>query len=73
MFIDQRFTKSIDASFSAPAEICRHLNGSIDLDHYVRIGREAHGTAIRGGSRSFAGMLRRFFGGLSPRRGAAAE
>jgi len=59
MFIDTRFTKSIDESSSAPAEIRRHLNGSIDLDYYVRIGREAHGTAVRGGGRSFAGIFRR--------------
>lgn len=73
MFIDTRFTKTIDQSSSAAVEIRRHLNGSIDLDHYVRIGREAHGAAVRGGSRSLTGIFRRCFSGLSPRRSAAAE
>lgn len=73
MFIDTRFTKAIDQSSAAPAEIRRHLNGSIDLNHYVQIGREAHGAAFRGWIRSAGGALRRFFGGLSPRRSAPAE
>lgn len=63
MFIDTRFTKAIDQSSAAPAEIRRHLNGSIDLYHYVQIGRAAHGSAVRGRLRSIAGMFRRFFGG----------
>jgi hypothetical protein len=73
MYIDPRFTKSIGESSSATTEIRRHLNGSIDLGHYVRIGREAHGATVRDGGRLFAGIFRRFFGGLSPRRGAPAE
>ncbi len=73
MFIDTRFTKTIDQSSSAPAEIRRHLNGSIDLDHYVRIGREAHGAAVRDGGRLVGAIFRRFFSALSARRSAAAE
>ncbi len=73
MFIDTRFTKSVEEKSSAAAEICRHLNGSIDLEHYVRIGREAHGAAVRGRGRSVAATFRRMFGGASVQRSAAAE
>lgn len=33
-------------------EIRRHPNGSIDLDHYARIGRALHGAAMRSAVRS---------------------
>lgn len=72
MFIDTRFTKSSDENSLVPAEIRRHRNGSIDLDHYVRIGREAHGVAFRGGVRSFARIFRHFFGHQASMRGAAS-
>jgi hypothetical protein len=73
MFIDTRFTKIIDQSSLAPAEIRRHLNGSIDLDHYVQIGREAHGAAFRARIRSLAERFQRFYRGLLAKRSAAAE
>lgn len=62
MYIDPRFTKAIGESSSATTEIRRHPNGSIDLGHYVRIGREAHGAAFRDQVRSVAGMFRQLFG-----------
>lgn len=72
MLIDPRFSKSIEEISQTTAEICRHsaeirrhANGAIDLDHYVRIGREAHGAAVRGGGRSFMRMFRRLFGGAA--------
>jgi hypothetical protein len=65
MLIDTRFTKNIEQSSAAPAEIRRHLNGSIDLDHYVRIGREAHGAAFRGWLRSIGEAFGRLFGGAA--------
>ena len=58
MFIDTRFARSAEEKTPVCAEIRRHKNGSIDLGHYVRIGREAHGAAVRGRARSIAGMLR---------------
>ena len=73
MYIDTRFAKNIDQSSSAPAEIRRHLNGSIDLNHYVQIGRAAHGAAFRGWMRSIGGILRRVICNAAAKRGAAAE
>lgn len=28
-------------------DVCRLPNGSIDIEHYVRIGRALHGSAVR--------------------------
>jgi hypothetical protein len=68
MFIDTRFTKCVEAKSLAAAEIRRHPNGSIDLDHYVRIGREAHGASIRGAAGRLVVTLRQFIGHLSLKR-----
>lgn len=68
MFIDTRFTKCVEAKSLATAEIRRHPNGSIDLEHYVRVGREAHGASVRGSARRLTVMLRQFIGHLSPKR-----
>lgn len=32
-------------------EIRRHANGSIDLEHYARVGRALHGAAMRSAAR----------------------
>ena len=60
MFINTQFTKSAEQKSPASAEIRRHLNGSIDLDHYVRIGRAAHGASVRDGFRTVTDKIRRF-------------
>jgi hypothetical protein len=38
-------------------EIRRHANGSIDVEHYARIGRALHGQAIRDAGRGLAFKL----------------
>ncbi len=60
MFINTQFPKSAEQKSLAAAEIRRHLNGSIDLDHYVRIGRAAHGASIRDGFRTVTEKIRWF-------------
>jgi len=37
------------------AEIRRHPNGSLDIEHYARIGRALHGQAVRGAGRTSFG------------------
>ncbi|NKB48027.1 MAG: hypothetical protein GKS02_01555 [Alphaproteobacteria bacterium] len=58
MYIGTKFTKRVEGKSPAPAEIRRHPNGAIDIDHYIRIGRAAHGAAVRDGGRLLAGWLR---------------
>lgn len=60
MFINTQFTKSVEQKSPASDEIRRHLNGSIDLDHYVRMGRAAHGASVRDGFRTVTGKIRQF-------------
>jgi len=60
MFINTQFTKSVEQNSPASAEIRRHQNGSIDLDHYVRMGRAAHGASVRDGFRTIVDKIRRF-------------
>ncbi len=60
MFINTQFTKSVEQNSPASDEIRRHLNGSIDLDHYVRMGRAAHGASVRDGFRTVTDKIRRF-------------
>jgi hypothetical protein len=65
MLIATRFAESVEAKSPANAEIQRHSNGSIDLDYYVQIGREAHGAAVRGWAQRIAGSFRRFISVIS--------
>ncbi len=60
MFINTQFTKSAEQKSPASDEIRRHQNGSIDLDHYVRMGRAAHGASVRDGFRTIVDKIRRF-------------
>ena len=60
MFINTQFKRSVEQKSPAAAEIRRHLNGSIDLDHYVRMGRAAHGASVRDGFRTVTDKIRRF-------------
>ena len=60
MFINTQFTTSVEQNSPTSDEIRRHLNGSIDLDHYVRMGRAAHGASVRDGFRMIVDKIRRF-------------
>lgn len=68
MLIATRFAEDVEAKSPASAEIQRHSNGSIDLDYYVQIGREAHGAAVRGWARRIAGRFRRFIRDLQQKQ-----
>ncbi|MCZ6511351.1 MAG: hypothetical protein O7A62_12265 [Alphaproteobacteria bacterium] len=60
MFINTQFKRSVEQKSPASDEIRRHQNGSIDLDHYVRMGRAAHGASVRDGFRTVTDKIRRF-------------
>ncbi|MCZ6845316.1 MAG: hypothetical protein O7F69_05390 [Alphaproteobacteria bacterium] len=60
MFINTQFKRSVEQKSPASDEIRRHQNGSIDLDHYVRMGRAAHGASVRDGFRTVTDIIRRF-------------
>ena len=49
-------------------EIHRRPDGSIDTGHYVRIGRELHGIAIREAAKSLVGRFRVAVGTAGRRR-----
>ena len=60
MFINTQFKRSVEQKSPASDEIRRHQNGSIDLDHYVSMGRAAHGASVRDGFRTVTDKIRRF-------------
>ena len=73
MFIDDQYTKFVDEGFPGTGEIRRIENGSIDYDHYLKIGREARGAAFREAGRSSKGLFRRIFDTLAIWRQASQE
>ncbi len=48
-------------------EIRRHANGSIDVGHYVKVGRHLHGQAFREAARSVAVKLRQLWAAMTMR------
>lgn len=49
-------------------EIRRRHDGSIDIGHYARIGRELHGNAVRNAVSSFVRLIGNGFGFIGCRR-----
>lgn len=73
MYIGNQFAKHIADRSPDPTEIRRHRNGSIDLDHYLRVGRAAHGAAVRAGGRSLGRRFGRLLARLAGRGNVGNE
>ncbi len=68
MFDNQRLTDHIDSLCAPEHTARRRADGSIDFDHYRRIGRATHGAAVRFAFRRAIALLGRSVGGLYVRR-----
>ena len=73
MLIDDQITKYVNDRFPRTDDIRRIENGSIDYDHYLKIGREARGAAFRQTSRSSKGLFQRSFDTMAFWRQAPQE
>lgn len=73
MFMEDQYTKFVDERFPRNDHIRRIENGSIDYDHYLKIGREVRGTEFRNTFRSSKGLFQRIFDTVTVWRRASQE